>query len=549
MQWLYGLTLKNKLLLPIVIITGLSAALGAITLIQLASIDQHIKLLGRVNLTAASDLLEADSEVHKVLAQERSLLFLNPESPEFIQAAESHGKSLTAAREKLAAFRKAVPDKELSAEYDAYSAAAERWEQLTKNVVKARTTNTREGRTTAIEISFKDGNKAFEEMRQHIYALKAQITHRSDELMLASEKAVVDSRYMVGFLLAICALIAIAMALFIPKFIVGPILTMRQFILRLINEDGDLSQKIPVGFQDELGSLGATINEFIDSLRELIARVIRLGSVFHQQSKTLKELALKNSALVNRETTEIAQVMGSISTLSQSVQDVALLAQEAANKTSLALTESNNGLNVVSRSVQGINQLAQNVKNSSDVITQLNSDSANIIGVVNVIRGIADQINLLALNAAIEAARAGEQGRGFAVVADSVRELAFRTAESTQEIQVMISKLQQSAHQAVEAMSQSQSIAEQSVSQAGETGTALNQIDVSVKRISAVNDQIASSANQQSKVAEHISQNSINISQFAEDGAQLASNVAQASDQLERVAADLDKALRKFKTN
>ena len=93
MQWLYGLTLKIKLLLPIIVITGLSAALGAITLVQLASIDQHIKLLGRVNLTAANDLLEADSEVHKVLAQERSLLFLNPESAEFIQAAEAHEKA------------------------------------------------------------------------------------------------------------------------------------------------------------------------------------------------------------------------------------------------------------------------------------------------------------------------------------------------------------------------------------------------------------------------------------------------------------------------
>lgn len=549
MQWLYGLTLKNKLLLPIIIITGLSAALGAITLIQLAAIDQHIKQLGRVNLTAANDLLTADSEVHKVLAQERSLLFLNPESPEFAQASQAHAKSLAAAQEKLLAFRTAMPDTDLSPEFDAYSAAAERWEQLTRNVVAARSTNTREGRSTAIEISFKDGNQAFNEMRQHIYALKEIVNNRSDARMLASEQAVVRSRYWVGFLLGVCAFIAIAMALLIPKFIVAPILNMRQFISRLINEDGDLSQKIPVGFQDELGSLGATINEFIGSLRELIARVIRLGSVFHQQSKTLKELAQKNSSLVTRETTEIALVMGSITTLSQSVQQVAQLALEAANKTSLAITESNNGLDVVSRTVTGINQLAEKVKNSSDVITQLNSDSANIIGVVNVIRGIADQINLLALNAAIEAARAGEQGRGFAVVADSVRELAFRTAESTQEIQVMISKLQQSAHQAVEAMTQSQSIAEQSVTQAGETGAALNQIDLSVKRISAVNDQIASSANQQSRVAEHISQNSINISQYAEDGAQLAFNVAEASDQLERVAAELDKALRKFKTS
>ncbi len=549
MQWLYGLTLKNKLLLPIVIITSLSAALGALTLLQLAAIDQHIKSLGRINLAAANDLLEADSEVHKVLAQERSILFLNPESADFSQAAQQHQASLVAARAKLLAFRKTVPDADLNAEFNAYSAAADRWEQLTKSVVTARTTNTREGRTTAIELSFKDGNQAFGEMRSHIYALKNIINKRSEALMLASEQAVIRSRYVVGGLLGVCGLIAIAMALLIPKFIVSPILNMQRFISRLINEDGDLSQRIPVGFQDELGSLGNTINEFIDSLRELISRVIRLGSVFHTQSKTLKDLAQQNSSLVNQETSEIGQVMGSITTLSQAVQNVAQLALEAANKTLLAQSESNNGLNVVSRTVQGINQLAENVKNSSNVITQLNSDSANIIGVVNVIKGIADQINLLALNAAIEAARAGEQGRGFAVVADSVRELAFRTAESTQEIQVMISKLQQSAHEAVEAMTQSQSIAEQSVIQAGETGSALNQIDGSVKRISAVNDQIASSARQQSSLAEHISQNSINISQFAQDGAQLAFNVAEASDQLEKVAAELDRALRKFKTS
>ncbi|RZA05997.1 MAG: methyl-accepting chemotaxis protein, partial [Moraxellaceae bacterium] len=295
--------------------------------------------------------------------------------------------------------------------------------------------------------------------------------------------------------------------------------------------------------------LGSTINEFISSLRELIARVIHLGSVFHEQSKTLKNLAQQNSSLVNNETDAIAQVVGSIAQLSNSVQNVAQLALEATNKTTLALSESDNGLTVVSRTVQGINQLAHNVKNSSDVITKLNSDSANIIGVVNVIRGIADQINLLALNAAIEAARAGDQGRGFAVVADSVRELAFRTAESTQEIQLMISKLQQSALQAVEAMTQNQIIAEQSVAQAAETGATLGQIDASVKRICRVNEHISSSANQQSKVAEHISENSRTISQYAKDGALLAFNVAEASDELEKVAAELDRELRKFKTN
>ncbi|HEY6527773.1 MAG TPA: hypothetical protein VIZ65_03695 [Cellvibrionaceae bacterium] len=114
MSWLYGLTLRSKLLLPIIVITSLAVLLGVITLVQLTTIDQHIKLLGAVNLAAANDLLEADSEVHKVLAQERSMLFLNPESPEFLQSSSTHTKSLNT-DEKLLAFRKKIPDADITA--------------------------------------------------------------------------------------------------------------------------------------------------------------------------------------------------------------------------------------------------------------------------------------------------------------------------------------------------------------------------------------------------------------------------------------------------
>ena len=88
--------------------------------------------------------------------------------------------------------------------------------------------------------------------------------------------------------------------------------------------------------------------------------------------------------------------------------------------------------------MKNVSNLSASISNANDVISSLAKESRNIIAVLDVIRGIAEQTNLLALNAAIEAARAGEQGRGFAVVADEVRTLASRTQQSTENINEML---------------------------------------------------------------------------------------------------------------
>jgi methyl-accepting chemotaxis protein len=202
---------------------------------------------------------------------------------------------------------------------------------------------------------------------------------------------------------------------------------------------------------------------------------------------------------------------------------------------------------VVTASIHSIEELAKEIGNASNVITNLEQDSENIGSVLDVIRGIAEQTNLLALNAAIEAARAGEQGRGFAVVADEVRTLASRTQQSTQEIQTMIERLQQGAHNAVDVMKASQSRTTDTVGHANKAGEALNSISNYVGDINDMNLQIASAAEQQSAVAEEINQNVVRITDIAQHTSDSMQEIASSSNDLAQLSSNLDTLVSNFK--
>ena len=129
---------------------------------------------------------------------------------------------------------------------------------------------------------------------------------------------------------------------------------------------------------------------------------------------------------------------------------------------------------------QSMKELSQSVDAAETSIIKVAADSENIGGILEVIRGIADQTNLLALNAAIEAARAGEQGRGFAVVADEVRTLAQRTQEATGEINEMVTALQSGANLATGVMKRGREL----------TGSTVDQLERSLSTIATINDSV-----------------------------------------------------------
>ncbi len=311
--------------------------------------------------------------------------------------------------------------------------------------------------------------------------------------------------------------------------------------------DGNLSARSGYARNDELGHIARAVDRmaetFKNTVQELTGAIADLTTAAEETSAVTEQ----TSSGIRQQQSETEQVATAMNEMNATVHEVASNAVQAASAAHNADEQAANGRRVVSQTIEAMDALATEVEKAAEVIHSLESESESIGTVLDVIRGIAEQTNLLALNAAIEAARAGEQGRGFAVVADEVRTLAQRTQQSTQEIQVMIERLQGGARNAVQVMEAGRNRAQAGVDQAAQAGTSLEAITEAVTRINDMNTQIASAAEQQSAVAEEINRNISNISQIAEQTSEGSQQTAAASETLARLAEELQALVSRFR--
>lgn len=307
--------------------------------------------------------------------------------------------------------------------------------------------------------------------------------------------------------------------------------------------EGDLTRRLQRTSTDEMGELVNWFNVFIEKLHLTIGDVVKVIQPLSSVAQDLNSVSSETSQASQRQSQSANIVSSAMNDMLGSVTNVATNAGSAAQAASDADMEAKEGLAIVQNTVSSITDLAAEVERAAEVIVQLESDTESVGGILDVIKGIAEQTNLLALNAAIEAARAGEQGRGFAVVADEVRTLASRTQESTHEIQTVIEQLQSAAQSAVQVMDHGKQQAQSSVDQAGATGASLQAITAKVTSITDMNQQIAQATDEQQRFANDIQQNVVamrDASEVAETStgrvSSLSTNLQSLADQLQRVA-------------
>ena len=326
-----------------------------------------------------------------------------------------------------------------------------------------------------------------------------------------------------------------------------PINSVAQMLKEIASGDGDLTQRLKYGKQDELGELVGWFNRFLDKLQPTIAQIKQSITDARGTADQSSEIARQTSEGMQVQFREIDQVATASNEMSATAHDVANSASNAANAARGADQSAKDGMTIIERSTRDISTLAEEVSKAVVEVEALAVNSEQIGSVLEVIRSIAEQTNLLALNAAIEAARAGESGRGFAVVADEVRNLAKRTQDSVEEIRLVIERIQSGTRGVVATMHSSQAQAQSNAGQIQQAVQALGKISDAVTVISDMNLQIASAAEQQSAVAEEVNRNVSAIRSVTESLTEQATESAQVSSQLNALTTQQMKLMDQFR--
>ncbi len=334
---------------------------------------------------------------------------------------------------------------------------------------------------------------------------------------------------------------------FIRRFVVTPLTEMNRSLAEIAKGEGDLTRRLNVAGQDEIGRTAATFNEMLATIAGLVRQV---GASAGQVTSSAHQLSASASLVADgsrRQHDQSEHAAASVDGMAANIAHVAESAERVHQRSRESLRRAEDGSRTLDSLVAEVGHAEDAVRQMADSVEQFVESTAAITTMTREVREIADQTNLLALNAAIEAARAGEQGRGFAVVADEVRKLAEKSARSAGEIDAVTGQLSRQSVAVREAIHQGLDHLASSRTSVGTVSEAIAAANESVVAVGHGLDEIAGATEQQRSASAAVAQSIEAIAAMARDNTAAVESTASAARDMEQLAGQLQQTVARFR--
>ena len=358
-----------------------------------------------------------------------------------------------------------------------------------------------------------------------------------------SARAIAIRIIIIGILLA--AILSFALM----RSISGPIRMVRSRLQELATGEADLSRRLPVRSQDEIGQLSAGFNTFVDKLSVIVKQVQTSGIDVNSSTTTIGAFTKDLEAAVNQQLASSNEVVATAGQISNTSQELANTMNEVTAMLQRTAEFANQGRDGLTRMEGAIQQMVDATNSIAGRLTAIDAKAQSINTVVSTIRKVATQTQLLSFNAAIEAEKAGEFGRGFSVVAAEIRKLSDQTGVATLEIGNTIKEMTSAVSAGVANMDQFKQQVQQTVDEVKSVSSLLAQIIERVQSLAPQFQAVTHGMQSQSIAAEQIRDAMVELRDAAYHTSKSLKESVQMIGQLNRASQGLYKEVGRFKMN
>jgi methyl-accepting chemotaxis protein len=317
---------------------------------------------------------------------------------------------------------------------------------------------------------------------------------------------------------------------------------------RRIVEEGDLTQKIDVSSQDEVGELAGHFGQMVERLRQIPLELDRNVQVLGGAVQALEQATTAQSSTVNRQATALQETQVTAEEIRQTSQVAARTAEGILSGISRAEEAGHKGGAALEQSLRSLSEILSNVRGTASSIGDLGERSRQIGGITNTVKDLADQSNMLALNAAIEAVRSGEHGKGFGLVAREIRRLADQSIQSTERVREILESVRVAVGTAVQSGEEGAQRVEGSLEQMKASVEHLRSLANTVAESSSAVRQIAAAVEQQNTGVNQVFAAVVDQNKMMEESVRQLEGTLKAVGTLKNVAQSLTQVLGRYKT-